>query len=272
MSDVQRGARRHSKRERHQQILEELQFRPAVRASELARRLGVHVETIRRDLDELHEVGKINRTYGGALPGSVAKEASLAERDGFLVAERSRIAELAASMISGGDVVMVDVGSTTTRFARKLAATGITVRLITNSCTLVTAVGSHPQFKITLCPGDYSASQDGVAGPETIQFLRNFYADKVVLSVGGLTEDGLYEYDPEFAWIKRIMIGCSRVRILMADQSKLNKKVMARICGFSDIHHLIVDEAIAKPLLQTIEEAGTQVHVARSEELSSPVV
>jgi DeoR/GlpR family transcriptional regulator of sugar metabolism len=262
MSDIERGARRNSKRERHQQILDELQFMPVVRASELARRLGVHVETIRRDLDELHEVGKISRTYGGALPGSVAKEATLAERDGFLVAERTRIAELAASMISGGDVVMVDVGSTTTRFVRKLAAAGTAVRLITNSCTLVAAVGSHPQFKVTLCPGDYSASQDGVAGPETIQFLRNFYADKVVLSVGGVTEDGLYEYDPEFAWIKRTMIGCSRVRILMVDRSKLNKMAMARICGFSEINHLIVDGAIGEPLLHCINEARTQVHVA----------
>ena len=262
MTEIHGSARRHSKRERHQQILEELQLRPAVRASEMARRLGVHVETIRRDLDELHEVGKISRSYGGALSASVAKEATLAERDGFLVAERTRIAERAAAMISNGDVVMVDVGSTTTRFVRKLAATGTAARLITNSCTLVAAVGSHPQFRITLCPGDYSASQDGVAGPETIQFLRNFHADKVVLSVGGVTGDGLYEYDPEFAWIKRTMIGCARIRILMVDQSKLNKKAMARICGFSEIDHLIVDAAIGEPLLHSIEEAGTHVQVA----------
>lgn len=255
-------ARRPSKKERHRRIIDELQTRPAVRASEIAGRLGVHVETIRRDLDELHELGKISRTYGGALPASVGVEATLAERDSFLIAERTRIADLAASMINPGDVVMVDVGSTTTRFGRSLAAAGTEARIITNSCTLVAAVGSNPQLRITFCPGEYSPSQGGVAGPDTIQFLRGLHADKAVLSVGGITEDGLYEYDPEFAWIKRTMLECSRARILLIDRSKLNKKAMARICGFSKIDHLIVDEAIARPLLEHVEKAGTRVHVA----------
>ena len=114
--------RRRSKKERHRHIIEELQTRPAVRASEIARRLGVHTETIRRDLNELHELGKISRTYGGALPVSVGVEATLAERDSFLIAERTRVADLAASMINPGDVLMIDVGSTMTRFARSLAA------------------------------------------------------------------------------------------------------------------------------------------------------
>ena len=106
-----------------------------------------------------------------------------------------------------------------------------------------------------------------MAGPDTIQFLRGLYADKTVLSVGGITEDGLYEFDPAFAWIKRTMIECSRVCILLIDRSKLNKKAMARICGFSEIDHIIVDESLGSTLLEHIERADTQVHVAAPREV-----
>ncbi|MGX5849191.1 DeoR/GlpR family DNA-binding transcription regulator [Mesorhizobium sp. PL10] len=249
------------KADRHRQILTELSVRPAIRASEIAERLDVHVQTIRRDLDELHEEGKINRTYGGAFPIPMGFEASLAERDQLLVEERSRIAQYAASMIEPGDVVMVDAGSTTTRFARHLAMRGVHVRIITNNWNLVTAVGATSQLSLILCPGVYSHAQGGVSGSETTEFLTNFRADKFVFSGTGVADGGVYEIDPDFAWVKKSMIANAKTRMLLCDHQKFGRAAMTRVCGFDVVDHLITDEASDAALPVEIARAGVRVHM-----------
>lgn len=253
------GGRR--KHERQQRILGDLRVHPSIRVSEIARRLGVHVETVRRDLDELAGQGKINRTYGGALPAPMGFEAHVAERDLLFVEERQRIAERAAALVSPGDVVMVDVGATTAHFAQRLAARGCPAQLITNSCRLLNAIGPAPALRTILCPGAYSFVQGGVAGPETTAFLQNFHADKAIFSVGGVTEDGFYEVDPDFAWVKRAMIANARTRIVLCDHSKFGRAVMTRICGFGDVEHLVTDRPVAGATFASINASGVELHV-----------
>jgi DeoR/GlpR family transcriptional regulator of sugar metabolism len=249
------------KDERQLRILSELRVHPSVRASDIAQKLGVHVETIRRDLDALHSEGKINRTYGGAMP-AMGFEATLAERDLLFVEERRRIGEIAAAMISPGDVIMVDVGSTTAHFAQCLAARGCDAQVITNSCKLLNVLGSSSQVRIILCPGEYSFRQGGVAGSETTAFLERFHADKLVFSVGGITENGLYEVDPDFACVKRAMIANARTRILIADHAKFGRAVMTRVCNFDPIDHLITDCEVKGQLLDQLNLANVVIHPA----------
>jgi len=256
-----RSGGRRRKEERQQRILGELRVHPSIRVSEIARRLSVHVETIRRDLDELDEQGKINRTYGGALPAPMGFEASVAERDLLFVEERLRIAERACAMVNPGDVVMVDVGATTAHFAHRLAARGCAAQLITNSCRLLNVIGPAPALRTILCPGAYSFVQGGVSGPETTAFLQNFHADKAIFSVGGVTEEGLYEVDPDFAWVKRAMIANARTRIVLCDHSKFGRAVMTRICGFGEIEHLVTDRPVVGATLASMHAFGVELHV-----------
>ena len=258
-------ARRPGKEQRKRQILEELHIRPVARVLDLAQRFGVHVETIRRDLDELQSSGKIHRTYGSALSASTSVEPSLNERDRLLVAERRRIGRAAAAMVNPGDVLMVDVGSTTAHFARCLAERGCEARIVTNSWKLVAALAAAPQIEVILCPGQYSHAQGGVAGQETTDFLRRFHADKAVLSIGGLAETGLYEFDPAFAWVKRAMLENAESRILMADHSKFGRKVMTRVCGLDAVSDLVADQRPEGPILEQLTRTGVRIHVASDE-------
>lgn len=255
---------RPGKKQRHRRILDELRVKPAIRVSDIAQRLGVHVETVRRDLDELHRDGQISRTYGGASPVAVGVEPSLDERDRLLIAERMRVAEKVADLVSAGDVIMTDVGSTTTHFARCLASRALEACVITTNWKLIAVLGAVPQINLILCPGKYSNRQGGVAGSDTIEFLKRFHADKVVLSGGGLTTDGLYEFDPDFAWIKRVMLDCAQKRIVIIDHSKFDKPVMDRVCPLSAIDHIVVDQPPNMSLQQAMDNAGIQVHIADS--------
>ncbi len=251
-----------SKAKRQSAILHELQSQPAVRASELAVRLGVHVETIRRDLDELQGLGKISRTYGGASQAAVGVEARLDVREQLRVEERGRIARAAALMIEPGDVVMIDVGSTTAQFVSILAELGTPARLITNSVRLPALASVSEGLSTILCPGEYSVHQGGVAGLDTTEYIRNLYADKLVFSAGGITEDGVFEFDQQFAWVKKAMLERSTRAILMLDNSKLGKKVMSRVCGIDDIDVLVTDREPDAKLMSRIVQLETRLVVA----------
>ena len=78
-------------------ILTELRAQPSMRASELAQKLDVSHETIRRDIIDLDRRGLLRRTYGGA-ERPLRFEAPLAERRTMNVDARRRIGAEAAAM------------------------------------------------------------------------------------------------------------------------------------------------------------------------------
>ena len=83
-----------------------------------------------------------------------------------------------------------------------------------------------------------------------------------MLSVGGLAADGLYEYEPEFASVKRAMLENAETRILLVDHSKFGRKVMTRVCGLEVIEHLVVDRLPDGDMLQALTAAGVRLHLA----------
>src|SRR5437762_1257517 len=114
------GKKKLKKTERQARILGELRASPAIRISELAAEFVVSTETIRRDLDELSQQGMLSRTYGGAAARPFGAEPALNERYKEFVEERERVGAFAAQAIKPGQVLMVDAGSTTLHFARRL--------------------------------------------------------------------------------------------------------------------------------------------------------
>ena len=257
-----RQPRRLSKQERQEQIVAELHIRPAIRASEIAEKLGVHAETVRRDLKDLDRGGLINRTYGGAAVAPLAFEPSLAERDRILVEERRRIGRTAAALIEPGDVLMIDAGSTTIHFARQLAARSINLTVITNSYGVASVLARSSKIRVIVCPGDYHATQGGVHGPDSIAYLRRFNANTAVIGAGGLSAEGPTEFDPSFAAVKRAMLENARDAILLADHSKFGRTMLDLICPLAELSGVVSDLTPGPPLIGALKKARVAVHIA----------
>jgi DeoR/GlpR family transcriptional regulator of sugar metabolism len=97
--------------QRRQKILGVLREEGNVVAAELATRLRVSIDTIRRDLNQLAQEGFIRRVHGGGLPASPALgpvlQRQFNDRD-----EKQVIAEKAAQLIQNASVVFMDGGTT----------------------------------------------------------------------------------------------------------------------------------------------------------------
>ncbi|HEX8666446.1 MAG TPA: DeoR/GlpR family DNA-binding transcription regulator [Beijerinckiaceae bacterium] len=247
---------------RQRLIVAELSTAATVRTSDLAQRLGVSAETVRRDLEELTGRGVLNRTYGGASGRHVGVQPILDDRSGLAVNERQRIARRAAALVSSGDVVMIDSGSTTTHFAHALARVADAITVLTNSFGVANALVDQPAVRVIVCPGDFSARERGVYGPETIAFLDRFNADIAFVGASGLTADGPTDVETQACWVKRTMLARADRGVLLADSSKFDTKRLEVVCAWSALTDLVTDREPPDELRASLDAAGVALAVA----------
>jgi DeoR family glycerol-3-phosphate regulon repressor len=252
---------RPNKRERHDLILAEIQARAAIRISELAQRVGVSGETIRRDLGELGEAGLLNRTYGGAVRPLVT-EPGISERGQAFVEERNRIGAKAASRIATGEVVMIDGGSTTYQVARHLAQTARDITIITNSSPIAAIAASNATFRVIMCPGVYDPREQSVFGPDALEFIGRYSAHVAVFGASSLSPEGPCEAIPGSAAVKRAMLGRAARSMLVLDSSKFDTTALERVCTLADIGELVTDAAPLAEISGKLAAGDTNIVIA----------
>lgn len=230
--------------------------------SELAQRIGVSGETIRRDLAELVDAGLVSRTYGGATLAPFVAEPSVGERDRTLVAERFRIAAAAAEEVENGQLVTLDGGSTTRTVARHLAQLRRDLTIITNSLGVAIAAGANPTFRVLLCPGRYHAGEGSVFGEDTTDYLARFHAHVAIIGATGLTNEGPSEAVSGAAAVKRVMLRRAAATLLVLDHSKFERTSVETVCDFSALGTIVTDAPLPPLLARAAAEGGTRVVVA----------
>jgi DeoR/GlpR family transcriptional regulator of sugar metabolism len=249
---------------RQRAIISELGLSPTVRTSDLARRLGVSSETVRRDIEELTQQGLVSRTYGGAAGRQLGLQPAYHERETLAVAERDAIATQAVDLVQPGDVLMVDSGSTTARFAHALARAARRVTVLTNCFAVAQALAPSESVRIIFCPGDVSGREGGVYGSETCGFLKGFYADITFIGASGLTVDGPTDVETDATWIKRSMIERAERRVLLLDSSKFNRRHLELVCPLADLTDIVTDRAPDGALGERIATGPTRLHAGAS--------
>jgi DeoR/GlpR family transcriptional regulator of sugar metabolism len=264
------GRKKLKKAERQARILGELRASPAIRISALAGELGVSTETVRRDLDELNRQGMLSRTYGGAAARPLGAEPTLSERYKEHVEERERVGALAARFVKPGQVLMIDAGSTTMHFARRLSAELADLTVITNSCGVAAVLAANPTIRVVLCPGRYDPREGSVFGSDSESFLQRFNANLAVISCSGLTPSGPNDVGPDAAAIKRAMLSRAESNILMLDHWKFDELALENVCRLDAIGMIVADRAPTGDLSHAIRKAGVKVEIAGPAESSAP--
>src|SRR6266496_1047235 len=100
---------------RRSELLRAAKKRGSITVAEIAEEFAVSSDTIRRDLDYLAGRGLLTRTHGGAVAvdGLLERDAPYTQRLNARATEKARIGRAAATMISDGETLIVNGGSTT---------------------------------------------------------------------------------------------------------------------------------------------------------------
>jgi DeoR/GlpR family transcriptional regulator of sugar metabolism len=246
---------------RQNEITVLLRQAPSMRVNELADKLGVSTETIRRDLDEMEVQGVLERTYGGAIL-HLDQEPGLKERRNLLVAEREAIARQAVKEIQGATHLMIGSGATTVHVARRIAAEMSHLTVIAHSFGVAIELAHNPTITVLMAPGYYIATEGANHGTYTLRFLENFWVDCTIVGASGLSLDGPCDALIEAGEIYTSMLAHASRKILVADKSKFNLRYPARFAGWADIDLLITDESPFGELALTLERHNVSLKIA----------
>jgi DeoR/GlpR family transcriptional regulator of sugar metabolism len=247
---------------RHQEILNEISTKGSVKVSEIAARLSVTEETIRRDLDKLESTGKVRREHGGAVAIETADhEMPYWQRELIRAGEKTAIAARAATLVQAGDTIVLDASSTAWFLAKQLPDVPLTV--LTNSSQVAVALSRRSQIKVVCVGGQLSPASLSFIGPLTEEMLLRYRANKAFLSCGGVELDrGLSDTNELQARVRQHMIRISERCILMADHSKFGKPALAVVAPLRSMHTVITDAETPAPTLAALRKLGVEVMVA----------
>ena len=213
-----------------------------VRVEDLRRDLKVSVATVRRDLEAMEDEGRVRRVHGGAISmESRLEESGFDTKTGLASKEKHLIAAEAVKLISSGDSIFLDGGSTVMELASLLAdRSDITV--VTNSLRAATEL-SNSRLRIILTGGELRLLSQTMVGPLTRAVLDKVRVDKAFMGTMGFSfGDGLTTTDPNEAFTKDLVQKQARQVILMADSRKWGKVSFSRVSGFEGVDVLITDK------------------------------
>jgi DeoR family transcriptional regulator, fructose operon transcriptional repressor len=256
--------------ERRQRVIEFLARRGFVELSALVDELGVSESTVRRDLTQLEVEGLIRRTHGGAVFVSDRFSVlSFAARESAARDEKAAIGREAARLVSDGETVLIDGGTTTFQVARHLA--GRSVQVVTNSLPIANLLSSDAEVELVFV-GGYIYPRTGVAlGPLVNEMLSKVHVNKAFMGAAGIMENGLYNANMLMVEAERQMIESSDEVIIVADHTKFGKRALAQLGTWDDVDRVVTDAGLDDGWRATLADKGVTVVLAAAEEAAARV-
>ena len=190
--------------ERHHEILDLLNRRGAVTVIELTKLLKTSESTIRRDLNALARIGKLNKVHGGAtaLERVMQDEEDMQVKSQRFQREKEEIAQYAASLIRDGQ----------------------------KGC------------KVYVIGGQFKPVTEAIIGAQALKSIETFNFTKCFLGTNGIDKIcGYTTPDVEEGLVKAEAIKRSFVSFVLADHSKFDA-VSAAVFGQLRQACIITDE------------------------------
>ena len=254
-------------RERRVRIVELVAESEQVDVADLATQFGVSETSIRRDLTVLENQSRLRRVYGGAVATHVAgRDTIVSVKQREHQAEKRCIAELAATLISPGSVVLFDSGTTVAQVAARLPGplrTAGAVTVVTSSLLVVEQLAVRETGDLICLGGLFLPDYQAFVGPQTVSSLRGLFADVALLGCDGLSlEAGITTPHVLIAEVGAAMADRAQRVVALADSSKLGRTGLTTIVPLSEVDVLVTDSAADPALVARIREAGVEVLLA----------
>ena len=228
----------------------------------LAAHFGVTHQTIRRDLSDLADAGRLERVHGGAVLPSGTANIGYAERRALHAGAKDRIARACAAQIGDGTSLFLAIGTTCEAVARDLLhKRGLMV--LTNNINVANILAGADDCEVVLTGGTLRRADGGLTGALAMASVRQFKVDLAVIGCSAIDPDGdLMDFDLQEVGVSQTVLRQARRRALVADISKLSRSAPARIASLADIDLVITDAALPRGMQAACQDWGTQVLIA----------
>ena len=246
------------KKERQAYILHQVNLHNRVLSSSLCSEINVSEDTIRRDLQELAEEGKIIKVHGGALSHSF-NHVHFPINGVYSQNQKKTIAQKAIGLIKNGMFVLTSGGTTIIEMARSLPPQ-LKATFISGSIPAVLEYMHHPNIEVILIGDKISKSSKITVGSEAIARIRQVKADICFLGTNAIDpEHGITDNDWEVVQLKKAMIESCKKVVCLSIAEKINTVQPIQVCKLPEIDTLITELNPGNPVLQPYVDAGIEV-------------
>ena len=227
-------------------------------SSNLSRDMNVSEDTIRRDLQELAEEGKIIKVHGGALSHSFS-QVHFSNSNVYSHDHKKTIARKAASLIHDGMFVLTTGGTTIIELARALSPR-LKATFVSPSIPAILEYMQHPSIDVIAIGDKVSKNSKITTGGEAIIQIKRIRADLCFLGVNAISiKDGITDSDWDVVQLKKAMIESSQKIVCLSIAEKINSLQPIHICDISKIQMLITELSPDDPVLKPYRDAGIEV-------------
>lgn len=247
---------------RHPEILEIARREGKVTVEGLARHFDVTLQTIRRDLTDLADAGRLERVHGGAVLPSGTTNIGYEERRALKAEEKRAMARACAAEIPNGISLFLNIGTSTEAVAQELMHHE-NLMVVTNNMNVANILAGNRDCEIIVTGGQLRRADGGLVGNLATETIRQFKFDLAVIGCSALDVEGdLLDFDIQEVTVSQAILRQSRKTYLVADQSKLSRRAPARIASLADIDTFFTDRPLPRDLAASCDAWRTKIVVA----------
>lgn len=225
--------------ERYRSILDQLSQHKKVHTEELTRLLRVSVDTVRRDLIQLEEEGKLVRVHGGAI--TVDFNTPFQPKEVYAQKEKIQIARKALGLIKDGMTLLAGGGTVMLELARLLPE-NLKGMLFTVSPLVALEVTQRSSLDVILIAGRLSRNSYICTGASVVGQIAEIKADLCLMGANGFSvKQGVTDSDWEVMQVKKAMIKNSERIALLTLSEKKDLAQQFTVCPLHAIHYLVTE-------------------------------
>ncbi|PQO24330.1 DeoR family transcriptional regulator [Rhodobacteraceae bacterium WD3A24] len=229
---------------------------------DLAAHFGVTLQTIRRDLTELCDAGRLTRVYGGAVLPSGVANIGYEHRRALNAEAKARIAARVAADIPDAASLFLNIGTTTEAVARALLDRR-QLMVVTNNLNVANILAANEGVEVIIAGGVLRRADAGLVGDMTLETVRRFKVDFAVIGASALDEEGdLLDFDVREVSVSQAIIRQARQTFLAADTSKFARTAPVRIASLADIAAFYTDCPPPQNVIKRCRDWGTRIVLA----------
>ena len=182
----------------------------------------------------------------------------LGQREDEWTEEKNRIGRKACELVSPGQAIILDAGTTTERMIPGLRAlSGLTV--ITNGLNIARGLSGLTGVTTVLCGGILNDITGSLAGFHAEEFMRQFHVATAFLSAGGVTVDGVANTNAFEVRVKQSMLEAAERVILLVAHDKIGRKSFAPFARLDQIDMVLTDSGAPPGEVERLRAAGAEV-------------
>ena len=250
--------------DRHGKILSILRQKRSIGLEALAEAVGVSASTVRRDLEQLEPAGEVQRTHGGAIyigeRAAASKPYAFDHRLSYNLDAKKKIARAARDLVSPGQTILIDGGTTTFYFAQELASEPM--QIVTNSLPIAQHFHADENVELILTGGLAYPRYGVLLGPMAEQTISLIHTQTLFIAVAGVADGWLYNQNQLLVQAEQHMIRQSQQVVLLCDSAKFGQQALSKLCSLDEVDIVVTDTAPATADRKMVEAAGCRLIVA----------